>query len=86
MLSPEAEQLDVLWQDPTTDSKENLTKLSQIVGAYAFATIDKASEVQLLLKDKEDKILFLQQLLQQANASQEAKEKLENTPKNFTDL
>jgi len=45
VLSHDAEQLDILWQDPTTNPTENLTKLSQIVGAYASATIDKASEV-----------------------------------------
>jgi len=61
MLSHEVEQLDILWQDPTTNPTENLTKLSQIIGAYAFATIDKASEVQQLLKEKEDQIRVLQQ-------------------------
>ena len=53
-LSHDAKQLDVLWQDPTTDPTENLTKLSQITGAYAYAAIDKASEVQKLLNEKED--------------------------------
>jgi len=52
VLSHDAEQLDILWQDRTTNPTENLTKLSQIVGAYAFATIDKASEVQQTLKEK----------------------------------
>jgi len=56
MLSLEVEQLDVLWRDPTTDPIENLTKLSQIVGAYASTTIDKLSEVQQLLKDREKQI------------------------------
>ena len=46
MLSHDPEQLDVLWQDPTTDPTENLTKLSQITGAYASTAIDKASEVR----------------------------------------
>lgn len=41
----DVEQLDVLWKDPNNNPTENLTKLSQIVGAYASATIDKASEV-----------------------------------------
>lgn len=54
MLSHDAEQLDILWQDPTTDPTKNLTKLSQIAGAYASVTVDKASEVQQLLKEKED--------------------------------
>ena len=68
MLSHDAEQLDILWQDPT----KNLTKLSQITGEYASATIDKASEVQKLLKEKEDQIQVLQQQLQQANANNKA--------------
>lgn len=54
ILSPEVEQLYLLWRDLTTDPTENLTKLSQIAGAYASATIDKASEVQLLLKEREE--------------------------------
>ena len=45
VFSHEAEQLDVLWQDPTTDPTKNLTKLSQIIGAYASVIIDKASKV-----------------------------------------
>lgn len=56
MWSHDAEQLDILWKDPTTDPTVNLTKLSQIAGAYASVTIDKASEVQQLLKEKEDQI------------------------------
>ena len=71
-ISTEAEQLDVLWKDPTTDPTENLTKLSQITRAYASATIDKASKVKLLLNEKEDQIQVLQQKLQQARANNEA--------------
>ena len=44
-LSQDAEHLDVLWKDPNNNLTENLTKLSQIAGAYASATIDKALEV-----------------------------------------
>jgi len=61
MLSHDAEQLDILWQDPTTNPTENITKLSQIAGAYASMTIDKASEVQQIIKEKEDQIQVLQQ-------------------------
>ena len=60
-LSHDAEQLDILWKYPTTDPTENLTKLSQITGAYAYAAIDKASEVRQLLNEKEDQIQVLQQ-------------------------
>lgn len=60
MLAPEDEPLDVIWKDPSTDSSTNLTRLSQVEGAHASTTIDKAVEVQLLLKEKEDRILFLE--------------------------
>ena len=69
MFSTDAKKLDVLRKDPTTDPTENLTKLSQITGAYASVTIDKASEVRLLLNEKEDQIQVLQQQLQQAHAT-----------------
>ena len=52
VLSHDEEQLDILRKDPTTDPTENITKLSQITGAYASATIDKASEVRRLLNEK----------------------------------
>jgi len=58
VLSPEVEPLDVLWQDPTTDPSENLKRLSQIAGAYASARIDKASEIQMLLKVERIKSYF----------------------------
>ena len=51
-IATEAEQLDVLWKDPATEPTDNLAKLSQITGAYASATIDKAFEIQLLLNEK----------------------------------
>lgn len=63
VLTPKDEPLDVLWKDPSTDLLENLTRLSQVAGAYDSETIDKAAEVQLLLKEKEDRILFLEQQL-----------------------
>lgn len=62
-LSQDAEHLDVLWKDPGNNPTENLTKLSQIAGAYASATIDKASEVQQLLNERENHIQLLQQQL-----------------------
>lgn len=54
MLSPEAEKLDILWPNPTTGTTKNITKLSQIAGEYASTTIDKASKIQQLLKDREE--------------------------------
>lgn len=60
MLAPEDEPMDVLWKDPTIYPSENLTRLSQIAGAYASTMIDKTTEVQMLLKEKEDRVLFLE--------------------------
>ena len=76
MLTPEDEPLDVLWKDPTTNPSENITRLSQIASVYASKTIDKAIEVQSLLKEKEDRILFLEQQLQQVSINQEAETQL----------
>ena len=42
------------------DPSDDLTKLSQYAGAYSAATIDKASEVSLLLKTKDQEICALQ--------------------------
>lgn len=86
MLSHYAKQLDILWQDPTTDPTKNLIKLSQITGAYTFATIDKASEVQQLLKEKEDQIQVLQQQLQQAKTNNEAQKQLERLQQDFQQM
>ena len=83
VISHDAEQLDVLWRDATTDPTENLTKFSQIAGAYASATIDKASEVQQLLKEKEDLIQVLQQQLQQANSNNKVQRQLERLQQEF---
>ena len=85
-LSQDVEQLDVLWKDPTSNPTKNLTKLSQIAGAYASATIDKASEVQQLLKEWEDKIQVLQQQLQQANTNNEAHKQLEKLQQDFQQM
>ena len=52
VLSTDAEQFNVLWKDPTSDPTENLTKLSQITGAYASATMDKEFEIRQLLNEK----------------------------------
>ena len=82
-LSQHVEHLDVLWKDPNKSPTENLTKLSQIAGAYASATIDKAWEVQQLLREEENQIQLLQQQLQQANASIEASKQLERLQEDF---
>ena len=59
--------MDVVWKDSLANPTKYLTKLSQFFGAYATATIDKAEEVKLLLKQKEDKFQELEKLLEQEN-------------------
>ena len=50
---------NVVWKEEL-DPSDDLTKLSQYAGAYSAATIDKASEVSLLLKNKDQDIFALQ--------------------------
>lgn len=50
---------NVVWKEKM-DPSDDLTKLSQYAGAYSAATIDKASEVSLLLKNKDQEISTLQ--------------------------
>ena len=78
--------MDVLWKDPNNNPSENLTKLSQIAGAYASATIEKESEVQQLLKGQENHIQPLQQQLQQANANTKASRQLEKLQEDFQQM
>ena len=78
--------MDVLWKDPNNNPTENHTKLSHIAGSYASATIDKASEVQQLLKEQEDQIQLLQWQLQQANANIEASKQLKKFQEDFQQM
>lgn len=78
--------MDVLWKDPNNNPTKNLTKLSQIAGAYASKTIDKVSKVQQLLKEQEYQIQLLQRKLQQANANIEASKQLEKLQEDFQQM
>ena len=51
--------MNVIWKDSEVNPFEDLTKLSQFVGAYTTATIDKATEVNQLIKEKNQKIINL---------------------------
>jgi len=62
--TPNNEPMDIVWKDSPINPSENLTRLLQFVGAYATMTIDKAREVQMLLREKENKILVLEQQLE----------------------
>ena len=45
-------RLTFFWKDSLADPIEHLTKLSQYAGAYAIATVDKATEVRVFLRQK----------------------------------
>lgn len=57
--------MNVVWKDTPVDPSENLMKLSQFIGSYATTTINKEMEVWRLVKEKEQKILLLEQQLEQ---------------------
>ena len=63
----------MVWKEEF-DPSDDLTKLSQYAGAYSAATIDKASEVSLLLKTKDQKIFLLQAQLTEAKQKAEQAE------------
>jgi len=65
--------MDIVLKDLPMDPSENLTRLSQFVGAYATKNIDKATEVQIPLREKEKNIMLLEQQLEQEKYNQQAK-------------
>ena len=79
------EYVDVLWKDPLVGPNEHLTNLEQFAGAYATATIDRATKVQLLLKQREDKIQELERLLEQEkfNSNRQMELKISQFQKDF---
>lgn len=66
------EPMDIVRKELPMNPSENLTKLPQFVGGYATTTIDKATQVQRLLKENEQKILLLEQQLAQENSNHQA--------------
>jgi len=54
-IFPGNKKMDVVWKDTPIDLSEKLTKLSQFVGAYAAAMIDKAKAVRNLIREKEER-------------------------------
>jgi len=67
---------NVVWKEKL-DPSDDLTKLSQYAGAYSAATIDKASEVSLLLKTKDQEISTLQtELAETKQRTAQAEEQL----------
>ena len=72
VTTPENELMDVLWKDSPIDPSANFTRLSQFAETYATMTIDKETEVQTLLREKENKMTSLEQQLQQVKSNQQA--------------
>lgn len=59
--APQSEIMNVIWKDSKVNPSEDLTKLSQFAGAYTASTIDKATEVNQLIKEKDKKINQLEE-------------------------
>lgn len=55
----QASPFEVLWKGTSTASADELGKLTQFISAYASATMDKAIEVQELLREEDEKIASL---------------------------
>ena len=56
-----------VWKNNEVNPSEDLTRLSQYVGAYSAATIEKASEVTQIMKQKD---LYIAILEEQATKNQ----------------
>lgn len=53
--------MNIVYKNAEVNPLEDLTKLSQYVGAYSVATIDNASEVSQLIKQKDLQIAMLEE-------------------------
>lgn len=74
-LFPEqTETTNVVWKEEF-DPSDDLMKLSQYAGAYSATTMEKASEVSNLLKEKDQAIVLLQT---QVSEAQQKIEQLEH--------
>ena len=66
---PGNEVMEVVWKDTPSNPIENLTRLSKFAGAYTTALMDQATEVSILVQEKDDKIMHLQQKLYEERSS-----------------
>ena len=53
--------MNIVYKNTEVNPSEDLTKLSQYAGAYSAATIEKASEVSQLMKQKDLQIAMLEE-------------------------
>ena len=65
-----------------------MTKLSQYAGAYATTTVDKASEIKALLKQRESRIQELEHMLdtEKVKSTEHIRANLERFHKDFEKL
>ena len=61
LSTSQVEFMNIVWKNVEVNLSEDLTKLSQYAGAYSAATIDKASEVSQLMKQKDLQIAMLEE-------------------------
>jgi len=59
--SPQSEFMNIIWKDSEVNPSEDLTKLSQSARAYTTTTIDKATKVNQLIKEKDQRINQLEE-------------------------
>ena len=59
LLTSQVEMMNVVWKAEVNPS-EDLTKLSQFATAYTVATMDKATEVSHLMREKDQTITQLE--------------------------
>jgi len=84
--TPDNEPMDIVWKDSPIDPSDNLTRPSQFAGAYATVTIDKETKVQMLLGEKENKILLLEQQLKQEKSNQQAELQIAKLQQEFEQM
>ena len=65
--------MELVWKDTPSNPIENLTRLSQFAGAYTTMTIDKATEVSILIQEKDVKIMELQKQIDEERKSSNQK-------------
>ena len=61
LSTSQVELMNIVWKNTEVNPSEDLTKLSQYAGTYSAATIDKASEVTQMMKQKEVQIAMLEE-------------------------
>ena len=84
LSTPQAELMNVVWKDSEVNPSEDLTKLSQYAGAYIATTMDKASEVSQLIKEKDLRIAQIEEetTLEQQNIRQLEQQLVEKKQQN----